>query len=476
MTSTLPNPVPDTSSTSRSTEAPLVLDLGSPPPRPLSFLDQASLWCSLGVSLLIPASALFVLYPVVDAPGMTIAAALTAIVLGSLAGSALLGLCAAPGARTGAPAMALLRGLLGHRTSYLPTVLNLLQCFGWAALEIYVIAETATRLTSSSWRTTWVIAAGLIATFMAVRPLGAVKLVRKYLIWLVLLATIYLFWGVVRDGITAPVGGDWSGFWVAFDVVVALPISWAPLAADYSRHSRTSRAAFSGAFFGYAASCITYFTLGLFAVLAVAGAGDAFTPTAFVGALLAVPAGALALVVLAVDEVDEAFANIYSTAMSTQNLIPRLDRRVLAALIGAVATVAALLVDLESYQSFLFLIGAVFVPLAVTLIVDFYVVRRIALGASGAGYDVVAPGRLRWLMLLPWVVGFSAYNLINPGLVDWWAQRWVSIRDALGFVPPAWLSASVFSGFVAALLTLAIGIPLARTLRTTSVPESTMTS
>lgn len=450
---------------SKTVEAPLVLDLESPPPRPLGFIDQAALWFSLGVSLLIPASALFVLYPVPNAPAMTMAAALVAIALGSLAGSALLGLCAAPGARTGAPAMALLRGLLGHRTSYLPTVLNLVQCFGWAALEIYVIAETATRLTATSLRPFWVLAAGAVATLMAVRPLGSVKVVRKYLVWLVLIATVYLFWGVLHDGVNSPAGGDWSGFWVAFDIVVALPISWAPLAADYARHSHTPRAAFGGAFLGYASASITYFVLGLFAVLTVSGAGEAFTPTAFVGALLVVPAGALALIVLAVDEIDEAFANIYSTTMSTQNLLPRLDRRALAALIGLSATLAALAVDLESYQSFLFLIGAVFVPLSVTLIVDFYVVRRLVLGSVGAGYDVVRPGRLRWVLVVPWLAGFIAYNLVNPGLVDWWAQRWISVRDSIGFVAPTWLSASVFAAAAAAILTLLVGIPIARNLR-----------
>lgn len=446
-------------------EAPLLLDLDSPPPRPLTLTDQVALWFSLGVSLLIPASALFVVYPIPNAPTMTLAAAMVAIVLGSLVGSSLLGLCAAPGARTGAPAMALLRGLLGRRTSYVPTALNLLQCFGWAALEIYVIAATATLLTSPSLRALWVVVAGVVATVMAIRPLGSVKVVRKYLVWVVLLATVYLFWGVLRDGVSPPQGGDWSGFWVAFDVVVALPISWAPLAADYSRHSRTSRTAFGGAFLGYASACIIYFTLGLLAVFTVAGAGEAFTPTAFVGALLAVPAGAIALIVLAVDEVDEAFANIYSTTMSTQNMAPRLDRRWVAALIGAAATFAALAVDLESYESFLFLIGAVFVPLSVTLIVDFYVVRRVVLGSAGAGYDVVQPGRLRWLLVIPWVGGFLAYNLVNPGLVDWWAQRWISIRESIGFVAPTWLSASVLAAAVAAVLTLLLGVPLARRLR-----------
>jgi purine-cytosine permease-like protein len=205
-----------------------------------------------------------------------------------------------------------------------------------------------------------------------------------------------------------------------------------------------------------------YFVLGVLAVLTIAGAGEAFTPTDFVPALLALPAGAVALVVLLVDEVDEAFANVYSTAMSTQNLVPRWDRRVIAVVVGVLATALALLVDLVAYESFLFLIGAVFVPLMVMLVVDWFVVRRLVGGEAGAGWSVTDPGPGRWLMLLPWAAGFAAYNLVNPGLVEGWAAVWTSWRESLGFVPPTWLSASLLSAAVAAVLTLAVGIPLAR--------------
>ena len=59
------------------------------------------------------------------------------------------------------------------------------------------------------------------------------------------------------------------------------------------------------------------------------------------GALVALPAGGIALAILLVDEVDEAFANIYSTTMSVQNLFGKLDRRVVAVVIGVIATVIA---------------------------------------------------------------------------------------------------------------------------------------
>jgi putative hydroxymethylpyrimidine transporter CytX len=450
---------------SASDEAPLVLDLEAPPPRPLGLLDQGVLWLSMGASLLIAAAAVFVLFPLPGSPPLSIAAAVTVVVVGVLAGSTLLSLAAGIGARTGAPAMAMLRGLLGRRTSYLPTTLNLFQCFGWAAVEIFVIAAVATALTGPGWRPFWVVVAGVTATVMAVRPLGMVRLIRRYLGWLVLVSTVVLLVGLLRSGIPASPGGGWSGFWVSFDVVVALPVSWIPLAADYTRHARTPRIAMVGAFGGYSLSSIAFFLLGLLSVLTVAGLDQQVTPTGFAVGLIGLPLGGLALVVLLLDEVDKAFANVYSSAMSTQNLVPRVDRRVLAVGIGTVATLAALLADLEQYESFLLLIGAVFVPLGVVLITDFYLVRRVVLGRVGYGYDVAEPGRGRWLLLLPWLAGFVVYQLVSPGLVDGWAQWWTSVRDGLGVVPPSWLSASVAAAVVAFVATVVVGGALAVRLR-----------
>ncbi len=443
-------------------EAPLTLDLEAPPPRPLGLLDQTILWLSMGASLLIAAAAVFVLYPLPDAPPLALAGAVTAIVLGVGCGVTLLALAAMVGTRTGAPAMAMLRGLLGRRTSYLPTALNLVQCFGWAAVEIFVISTVATALTHESWRPVWVLVAGAVATAMAVRPLSMVRVIRRYLGWLVLASVVVLLVGLLRSGIPQPAGGEWTGFWVAFDVVVALPISWVPLAADYTRHARTPRIAGVGIGIGYALSCSAFFLLGLLALLTMQQLRDAVTPTSFALGLVGLPLGTAALVVLLLDEVDKAFANVYSTAMSTQNLLQRLDRRIVAVVIGTAATLAALLTNLEEYESFLLLIGAVFVPLAVVLVTDYYLVRRLVLGRAGAGYSAAEPGPLRWLLLVPWGAGFVAYQLVNPGLVPGWASWWTGVRDTLGLTPPGWLSASVAAAVVAAVLTVLVAVPLAR--------------
>jgi NCS1 family nucleobase:cation symporter-1 len=427
-------------------EAPLTLDLA--PPRPLDLRDQVTLWGSLGVSLLIPVAALFVLRPF-GFPQLSLAAALTAVAVGALLGSVVLGLAAVPGARTGAPAMVLLRGLFGRRGSYVPTALNILQLIGWASLEVLIIAEATVRITGTrEWRWAYVLLAGALATLMAVRPLTVVRVLRRYAVWLVIVATAYLFFAVVRQGLPSFADGSWAGFWAATDVVVALPVSWAPLAADYARHSRSSGAAFGGAFLGYGVASAAYFALGVFALVTVVGPDT--DPYSVVAALLAVPAGALALAILVVDEVDEAFANVYSTAMSTHNLLPRVDRRLLAVAIGAIAVLVALAVDVVAYETFLLLIGSVFVPLFAVAITDFFLVSR-------GVWDLSPSARARWWLALPWALGFVTYQLINPGAVSWWTSIWTSVRDTLGFVPASWMSASILSFAAAAVATLLLG-------------------
>jgi hypothetical protein len=81
-------------------------------------------------------------------------------------------------------------------------------------------------------------------------------------------------------------------------------------------------------------------------------------------------AAIVALFALLVTETDEAFANVYSAAVSIQNIVPKAPQKALLFLVTATATAGALVIDLVSYQSFLLLLGSVFVPLFAVLLAD----------------------------------------------------------------------------------------------------------
>lgn len=424
--------------------------LAEPAPRTLSLLDQVGLWGNLGVSLLGPVGALYLLAPSRTLPPMSLVAAFAALVVGTGLGALFLGVAAVSGARTGAPSMVLLRGLLGARLSALPTVLNVVQLLGWTVFEIVVITSAAQQLLP--WhgaRWPYVVVAGGLTTAMALRPLGAVRVLRRYALAGVLLATGYLFVQLLRHPLPALGAGSWRAFWPATDVAVAVAVSWVPLASDYSRHSRTERAAFLGGFAGYGVAQVAYYTLGLVALSTVvrASSDPVVLQHDVFAAFIAVPLGWLAFGVLILRELDQSFADTYSTVVSIQNLGRRLDRRLLALVVGPVGTVLALTVTIGAYYNFLVLLGSVFVPMFAVFVTDFFAL------SGHRRWDVSATAPARPAMLAAWAAGFVAYQLINPGYVSWWASWW----GGLGFTAPSWASASILSFLVAAGATLLLG-------------------
>lgn len=418
--------------------------LGEPTPQPLGWRDQFGQWSNLGVSLLGFGAALAIVAPF-GVPRLPLAGALAAAAVGTVLGALAVGAAAVPGAQTGAPAMVLLRGLFGARLSSLPTALNIAQCLGWATFELVVIAEGARTVTHQAGpRWLYVVAAGVVTTLLTMRPLGMIRVLRRYLTVALVIALAYFAVRLVPRAHHATHGAtSWRGFSLATDIAIATAVSWVPLVGDYARHSRTPRAAFWGTVLGFSISQTACFALGLSTLGLVADdPGRIFT------AFIAVPAGAVFFAVLVVREVDQTFTTVYSTAVSLQNLRPFADRRLLAAAVGGLSTALALAVDITRYQSFLYLIGSVFVPLAGVLLVDYH------LGHGRTRWDLSTTSTGRPLMLVPWAAGFVTYQLVNPGGVGWWADTWIRIAGAVGFTAQPWMSASLLSFLVAALLTL----------------------
>jgi putative hydroxymethylpyrimidine transporter CytX len=420
--------------------------------RQLGGFDTGALWGNLGISLLLPIVAAFLV------PGLSFRQAALAIVIGVVIGNLMLGYAGRIGTDTGAPAMVLYRPALGRHGSFAPTVLNVLQNIGWGAFELIIISTAASAITARAFgvsaQPAWAILFGLIVTLMAVGgPLVVVRQwISRYAIWLVGASAIYLtVYVLVSEPLATFTGAGGDGsmpFWQGVDLVVAMPISWIPLAADYTRFARTRRAGFAGTAIGYGIAHAWFYFLGLLLVLSNIASNPA-DPTGFVvDAMLAIPFGVLALAILAVDESDEAFANIYSASVSVQNVFPRVGQRALSIAIGALCTVIAVVVPLVQYENFLLLIGAVFVPLFGVLAAHYAVVRR----GSYSEADLYAAGpSVRVWGCIAWVAGFAVYNWLNPGTVSWWvsAMRWV-FDTVLGAPFPAtasvpWLSASIAS-------------------------------
>lgn len=396
--------------------------------RVLSGLETGLLWGNLGVSLLvIVAGAILV-------PALSLPAALVAIVLGCIVGNAMLAVAGMIGADARVPGMALMRAPLGQRGSLLPTGINVLQGVGWTIFELLIIATAAAALSDelfgfrAQWL--WTLVFGACALVLALLgPIGFVRrFIRRFAIWAVPLALVYLTWWALDGADLAAIwnaeGEGGLSVWQGADVVVGITVSWVPYAADYTRFSKTRRGALAGTGIGYLVPDAWLLALGAVLVLS----RDLGDPAALPAAVVAGGFAAIvALFALLVTETDEAFANAYSAAVSLQNAVPRAPQSLLVVLVTGVATIGALVLDFVSYQSFLLLLGSVFVPLFAVLLADWLVA-----GAHYTPEDIFEAPMWRPGLIAAWVAGFALYQWLFPTGPSWWVELVGNLN------PPAW--------------------------------------
>jgi purine-cytosine permease-like protein len=193
-----------------------------------------------------------------------------------------------------------------------------------------------------------------------------------------------------------------------------MPASWLPLVADYTRFSRDRRSAFVGSGLGYLIPNVWLFALGALLLLSRSLADPTDLLTTIAGGGLA---GGLALLALTVDEADEPFANVYSAAVSIQNVLPRAPQALLLGVVAAISTGAAVVVDLGRYLDFLYLLGSAFVPLFAVLLADWLLA-----GARYTQEHVFAAPAARAELLLAWAAGFCLYQWLQPVGPGWWTS------------------------------------------------------
>ena len=351
------------------------------------------LWSNFGISLLgVVAGAGLIAY------GAGLSRAVVATIIGGVIGGALLAAAGALGAAAGQPGMVVLRRALGTRGSYLPTVLNVVQGIGWGTFELIVIAEAARVVVGTDARWPFAVAAGVVGTGLAILGPETVarRILKRVVTPLVAIAMAYLLVRLLADGATTPLatasaGG--IGLMAAIDLVVANFASWQPLVPDYSRFARSPRAAAVGVGAGFAVASTATFLVGILAAVASGGIDSA---SAGVAIMLALPLGTAAAAILVVDEADKGFANIYSTAVSLRNLAPTAPQAPIAIAVGTLVTVGAVTVSLDRFFDFLFLLGAVFVPLFGAVYAD-----RLRPAAPHA-------------TIAAWVAGFALYEWLSP--------------------------------------------------------------
>jgi len=322
------------------------------------------------------------------------------------------------------PTMVLLRPVLGRRGSYLPSLLNVLQLLGWTAFEFWAIALFVDRVAAGVFHVeafhATVLIVALAGTVMALA--GPATVINRWLkpvaLWITLAAAVWLTVHLLRQphAVTSVSGG--TPFGPGLDLVIALPVSWLPLIMDYNRFASSRARSLIGTVAGYTIGNAWCYGLGVLLVIA-GGLGDP-SPGGIAASLLGISSlavvGVILIIVLIAGETDEPFADIYSAALSTLNLWPSLPRRSVVVVIGAIAAAIAEVVTVGDYQTFLLLLGSVFVPLFAVVLAA-WATGELRMDRSEASW--------RWTPVVAWGLGFITYQWLVPTGPAWWVD-WVT--------------------------------------------------
>lgn len=382
--------------------------------RVFSWHEHASLWFSLGVGLLVMQMGAYLV------PALGTHDALLAIVLGTAIGAGLLAWTAKLGADTGLTSAGLMHQAYGSTFARLPVLLNIAQLIGWTTFELVIMRDGTQAIAQQSmglaldgfWGTLLptLLWGGVLALLLSGSMTQLVrKIIGRYGLPLVIASLLWLTWQFGSRVLAGGMGtfmsrtGDGSmGMLSAMDLVIAMPISWLPLVADYARFGKSGRGAFGGTWVGYAVANVWCYALGVMvASLSEPGA-------ALVGTLLLAQGGLIALSLILVDEIDNAYGDVYSGAVSTHSLLPKISVGTWGLALAALCTVLALVLPMHDLEPFLLMLSSVFVPLYGVIL------GRLGWGANSASVPTIKvdiPAAAIWLI---GIVAFQSLSRLAP--------------------------------------------------------------
>lgn len=374
--------------------------------RVFDFKDQTALWFSLGVGLLVMQVGAYLM------PGLSPGLAALAIVVGSVLGALILATTARLGQQTGQSSAGIIELGFGSAFGKVPIILNVIQLLGWTAFEIAIMRD-GTLAVMKQWLGLEGSAPAIFATalwggILLLLMLGSMtSLVRRFLSRIGLpLVVISLLW-LTYVFVSASSAKGWStlfsttgtgemGFWSGVDLVIAMPISWLPLVADYARYGRTAKGSFSGTFVGYVIANIWCYALGVLVILNQPS-GDLVT-----GLLLA-QFGLIALSLIILDELDNAYGDLHSGSVSSERLVSGLSLTTRGLILGVVSIAIASAIDMHAIEPFLLYLSSVFVPLFGVILANYQSIKRRAATNEGLSALYIGP-------VLSWLIGIAVYH------------------------------------------------------------------
>ncbi|KRN02071.1 purine-cytosine permease related protein [Levilactobacillus senmaizukei DSM 21775 = NBRC 103853] len=367
-----------------------------------------------------------------------LATASTTLVIVGIISYALLAVASYMGYRTGLPAMALTRASFGLRGSFIPSVINLVQFIGWAAVNTFIAATSISYIFGElfGWPlygkpggTFGLIVGILIMSVLHLLSISvgerSVRLIERVGI---ILVVIFVLWESIVVFRTVSFHQIWqwqpprnlrmsSG--VAADTLAAFNLAWVTAASDFSRFTAKKSAATTASFAGANFGLFWFAFIGLFATIGTAVSLNHFDPNNSDPSTIAAKLGLgiIALLVIVLTSTTANAVNLMSAGSALTNMTHRLSLNVSLWIVTIAATIVTfipvyLASFLDVFETFLDGIGMFLGPEIAIFLVDYFWLHQRQYHLSEftkVKGDYWYTRGVNWVAVVSWLLGVVAY-------------------------------------------------------------------
>jgi putative hydroxymethylpyrimidine transporter CytX len=319
--------------------------------------------------------------------------ALITILIGHLIGCLLLFAAGYIGGKARRSAMETTKMSFGQKGALFFALMNVIQLIGWTAIMIYDGALSANAIIGTGvWF--WALVIGLLIVLwirIGITNLGRINTITMAALFILtlILCKVIFFSGNTMSAASE----DGMTFGAAVELAVAMPLSWMPLVADYTKEAEKPFAATLTSAVTYGIVSCWMYIIGMGAAL-FAGTMDISV------IMLRAGLGLVGLLIVIFSTVTTTFLDAYSAGISAETLTSRISGKTMGIAVAIVGTVCAMLFPMDNITNFLYFIGSVFAPMIAIMIVDF------VLGRNADSMEYSFPN------LLVWLVGFFLYRYL----------------------------------------------------------------
>lgn len=355
-----------------------------------------------------------------------------------------------------ASTMNLMRPAFGLRGSIGPSLINVIQFMGWAAVNTYIAAISVSYLLSNMFGTAHFKPGGLKGMLIGVAVMGVLHLISISLgqrsvrliervgmvlvILLVIWETVVVLQEVPLSKImtwTAPSAAHLP-FGKALDVFAAFNLAWVTAGADFTRFADKKSAATTAPFLGATIGLYWFAIVGAMTTIAAAVWTQVFDPNSSDPSTVAAKLGlgALALIVIMLTSTTANAVNLMAAGSALNNIVPKLKLTPSLWLVTIVATLMSFIPFIvggfiETFIWFLDLIGMVLGPEIAILLADFFIVQK-------QNYDRTAfnQGKTYWYTggfnlraYIVWALSMGCYFVLQqvPVVVQTVGSNWLTM-------------------------------------------------